>query len=651
MKRAQEIEEKLRHPPPDDNSSGHTKIIDALEEDYGEWKLKSSVNDKHFTVNGKSADVQTTLIKLIQIMACEESTQNIKIAFNEELEELQKKRQRVAEIIKLKQQRVIFIRKVMTAGISSSLEVHDGHKNCYILSTATSNNKAKYCSIFEALPQIRPASSCITSLNEQQEVSLSEEQSEMRVLLRQEEIALLNDIDNEITLFDNSLDYVLKRRLRLCVEIKNGELRMMTMFRELKVLKTMEGNKLLGRRRSCQEKANKIRKAIVGQKAMLKEKSKTISLWLEKEKKYEKEFSVLVPETHINYYDALRKIYMRKESCGNAFIDYEDEAFEDEDDDSSWESDGDGVDARPEKCSEEIYNSILDLREKRQNHAKKFQLLQREIGILNRNHEKLIGREKQIDRENKEINVTVREFQEKKQRAMNNISSFVTLSTKQISLWHLSHDGAGSDNCVIFSKRSLYKLYERIQSLRHEIETDRKELKRIHSNRKHIDPVINQLKESLSVFRAKLKELQVFKFGQEVDIDKIQSREQSNLLSSRDEEMLSNIADREQADAQRNQILGLKRNLVSSQTYLKKLVAENTNILTKLAVLSENNRKLQHKKLHRKTRDVLKSEKLAEKMQYEERLHLENISKRQQNEIRSIKSEITSLTKRKKEKL
>ncbi len=72
--------------------------------------------------------------------------------------------------------------------------------------------------------------------------------------------------------------------------------------------------------------------------------------------------------------------------------------------------------------------------------------------------------------------------------------------------------------------------------------------------------------------------------------------EESNLLSSTDEEMLSNIADREQADAQRNQILGLKRNLVSSQTYLKKLVAENTNILTKLAVLSENNRKLQHKK-------------------------------------------------------
>ena len=374
----------------------------------------------------------------------------------------------------------------------------------------------------------------------------------------------------------------------------------------------------------------------------IEEKKAHLQSWLEKDKNLEKEFKAIVPETHINH-DILCKLYMRKVQRFDE-ANYLSSDDDDEDDDSSWESDGDEDYVCPQGCHEETYQLVLKLREKRHEQEDKLKLFQRDIGIMKRNHDKLCGRENQASRELKEVDVLLQAYQEKKQKRLNNIPSFLTLSTKQVHLWNTNDysrnsvyepEDVDTIDCVIFCKQSLHNLYGRSHVLHEEIEADKEKLKSLHSNKKHLGLETKILEQSIAELQQRCTELQMLKFGQVVDMEKIdmipETREHPNVSGAEMAYMF------EAENGHQRLVLGLEKELASFKTKLKDATTTNTRIFNEIACLNERQIEFSHSK------DELETKKFADEGNREESTRLGEKSKEQQEEIKKIEAEIRRL--------
>ena len=323
---------------------------------------------------------------------------------------------------------------------------------------------------------------------------------------------------------------------------------------------------------------------------------------------------------------------------------------DDDDDDSSWESDDEG-DCCPAGCPKETYDLVLELRENRYKLEDELKVFQREMGITKRNHEQFCTKERQADRELEEADTRIQAFQDKKQQALNGITSFVPLSAKQMYLWGSSSKNNAStpvdnssttdgsnEGVVVFSKQSLDKLHSRIHELREETASDKRTFKDLHSDKRRMGKENRELEQSIAILQGQCEEIQLLKFGQLVDIVALDKMTANSLPTSKSGVHIDMAKETEIEHGR--EVLKIEAEISSLKMELKDATTENTRILNAIADLNERQIALEQRK------PPVEVDKSADKAEFEEASRLNAVAAAQTQEIAMLKAEITKLKRK-----
>merc|ERR1711904_428816 len=100
--------------------------------------------------------------------------------------------------------------------------------------------------------------------------------------------------------------------------------------------------------------------------------------------------------------------------------------------DSEEDEDEMEEDICPQGCDMSIYESVLDLRDKRLDMEDALLEIQKAVDELKKAHTRLLQDEKRIDKEQKQTDAEIQQFQTEKQRKLNQIEIVFTLRLSQV---------------------------------------------------------------------------------------------------------------------------------------------------------------------------------------------------------------------------
>lgn len=339
-----------------------------------------------------------------------------------------------------------------------------------------SSEQVQTASEIDQIPQLKAASSIAGTFegSEGSNVDSGEGDSERENALREErKIVLLHErkvllekTSQTAGAFDEAMYDLCREKLKLDADLKTAEMRMLTFFGELEMLKDFEKkDKLLSAKL---EKANNEKASMATEisecHTKLEAKRAEIEVWQQKDKAIHSEFSDLVPESNA-LYPQLLKIFKRKikrskkvgagggddgEGSGDD-SDYESSDYDESDDDGDSDDDEDEDDSCPAGCDQAMYDKVLELREKRLDQEDILADFQKNIDDLKKNHDRLAARERQINKELVSTKKDIELFQTEKQRKLNTLDVYVTVQLSQIlhlissSEWYGPDGGGATD--------------------------------------------------------------------------------------------------------------------------------------------------------------------------------------------------------------
>merc|ERR1711904_100607 len=131
--------------------------------------------------------------------------------------------------------------------------------------------------------------------------------------------------------------------------------------------------------------------------------------------------------------------------------------------DSEEDEDEMEEDICPQGCDMSIYESVLDLRDKRLDMEDALVEIQKAVDDLKRDHTKLLADEKRIDKEQKQTDAEIRQFQTEKQRKLNQVPIVFTLRLSQVQCLTGSYESdlmlpEELNDYVVFTRNGLQRL-------------------------------------------------------------------------------------------------------------------------------------------------------------------------------------------------
>merc|ERR1712060_285867 len=238
-------------------------------------------------------------------------------------------------------------------------------------------------------------------------------------------------------------------------DLKNADMKLLVLYEELLTLNELEekDEALLRKATKCRQDKTSIMHQIKECQDQLQEKKTEIEQWHREEQNLQAEFTELVGENS-PFLSALLKIYKkkvkrskRKKGLGD------DEDFDEDEEEDEEESDFEGDDeddemeddvGPPQGCDVQIYDSVIDLRDKRLEMEDALQEIQKAVEELKKTHKKLLDDEKRIDREQKQTDAEIQQFQTDKQRKLNQVEIVFALRLSQVQC--LNKDGEGGED-------------------------------------------------------------------------------------------------------------------------------------------------------------------------------------------------------------
>jgi hypothetical protein len=180
----------------------------------------------------------------------------------------------------------------------------------------------------------------------------------------------------EVAEFDKAIGQLANERILLSGDVKFAEIKLQVLFREWLLLKEFEqtDNKLAEKVNAKKAEKNEIEAKIDEYKEKLNSKKIEIEQVIQREKEIHEEYRKAVGEnSKIEEY--LSKVFKRKIKRSKKKVKEENDDEEDEEDEdsesdlSSYNSDDDQnqefEEAMPSECDPNVWNKVLELREKR----------------------------------------------------------------------------------------------------------------------------------------------------------------------------------------------------------------------------------------------------------------------------------------------
>jgi hypothetical protein len=251
----------------------------------------------------------------------------------------------------------------------------------------------------------------------------------------------------------------------------------------------------------------------------------------------------------------------------------------------------------------------------------------------------LIKKEKIIDVGLKSTRVEIQEFQTQKQRKLNELDVVVPLRSNQIQYLEDNQLPTDLSNTLVFYNEGLRNLKSRIQELKQEkfdIKKQHRELKK-----QHVGFIKSKKEKQANVVEltAKNREVQMLKFGQIVDLEKLErlgvnkaADELKEKIQKEDHKRLKEVAEYE-------------KKIVLEKTKLMDVIKENTIHLEGLITLQKNKHTLEAA-LNQSQNSVNAEITGPSRKDIEEREKLLGLVKDQANQIGQMKSEIEFLVRK-----
>eukprot|EP00746_Dinoflagellata_sp_MGD_P160980 gnl/MRDRNA2_/MRDRNA2_87976_c0_seq1.p1 gnl/MRDRNA2_/MRDRNA2_87976_c0~~gnl/MRDRNA2_/MRDRNA2_87976_c0_seq1.p1 ORF type:complete len:1907 (-),score=579.97 gnl/MRDRNA2_/MRDRNA2_87976_c0_seq1:164-5884(-) len=479
--------------------------------------------------------------------------------------------------------------------------------------------------------------------------------SEAKARLWYDKDQLESHIQQVIDTFDSAVASLEKEKAKLESDLKNADMKLLVLYEELLMLNDLEekDEALLKKSNKCRNDKAGIMHKIKECQDHLVEKKAEIEQWQAEEANLQAEFTDLVGESS-PFLGTLLKIYKkkvkrskRKKAMGDDDdMDEEDEESEEDSDlDSEEDEDEMEEDICPQGCDMSIYESVLDLRDKRLDMEDALQEIQKAVDDLKRDHTKLLADEKRIDKEQKQTDAEIQQFQTEKQRKLNQVPIVFTLRLSQVQCL------TGSENAdlklpeelseyVVFTRNGLQRLMSRITELHQEIRAvkqNHRQLKRDYVNENKEKKVVVKTIEDLN---SKFQDIQMLKFGQIVDLDLIEKSAPNKYVMELQEKVTQAESDNRQGLAK------WERKIEKSKQELARVTRENTSFMEQIVNMGYSQLQLDSALNARIANVTVNDTEPMVELKEMERERMKDLLQLQAKEIATLQAEINLFRKK-----
>ncbi|XP_077198106.1 cilia- and flagella-associated protein 44 isoform X4 [Paroedura picta] len=454
--------------------------------------------------------------------------------------------------------------------------------------------------------------------------------------------------------FDAELRLLRHQKLKLDVQMKTADLRHITWFEELLLLKNFEKhedtlqervNSLICEEEEMQNKLNNYFEQI-------EDKKSEIGKLQDREKALYATFQASLGENN-TFAGFLTKVLKKKikrvkkkEVEGEG--DEEDESEEESDEESSFESDEEESGSEdevfddsvcPKNCDEALFENTLQLREKRLDIEEALVEEKKILENVKKEYEALAKKVKVVAAQLDAADWELEAYQREKQRRLNELHVVVPLKLHQVEYIVNGEIPVDLSQALVFTNESLVNLQQRITTLQHEKVEQRDLYKQAREQHKQL---IRDRRESMlriECLNEKCNQLMMMKFGRIVDLEALQTLSVNTNL----EELKMKMMEKEQLQA--TELKRWEARISELRQQLMMVTKENTNKLLQLNTFCTEKMRLETKL------DVLQTNLGAEfqgprKGDIEEQEKLLALVQLQAQEAEVLKEEITLLSRK-----
>jgi WD40 repeat protein len=341
---------------------------------------------------------------------------------------------------------------------------------------------------------------------------------------------LLEKIEYAIFTFDTALASLRREKLKLDIDLKTTDMKLLTLYQELTLLKEFEENEntLLGK----VQKARTQKVQVVSEKKdcekQLNHKLADIKAWQEKDKQVVADFNSVVGGEKSEFYPQLLRIFKKKvkrskKKAQRGDDDEDDEEDSEEDSDGSMseeesDSDEENDDSCPLNCDSAIYEKVLELREKRMEQEDILAEFNKAVIDLNKLYERHQTKERAIDKDLEATEIEIEAFQSTKQRALNEIEVTIPLKLSQVKYIYQNKMAEDITNGLIFTSTGLQRLKNRISELHDEKAQLTRQFKELKRGHKVLLKELRAKNDVIAIEQKKCEDVQMLKFGQIIDL-------------------------------------------------------------------------------------------------------------------------------------
>ncbi|XP_055500679.1 cilia- and flagella-associated protein 44-like [Leucoraja erinacea] len=367
----------------------------------------------------------------------------------------------------------------------------------------------------------------------EEEIKMIEEKTNLYM-----QTEILRKINELINNFDAELRVLCHQKYKLDIALKMADLRHVTLFEEVLLLKEFEKSEDILQDRVNQRINERVETQMKSEECFQQQEAKKrdIVKQQEKEKTLYTTFQISLGENnrHADFLTKVfkKKIKRRKRSEAKISTESDDESEEESDEDMGYsdeedESDSDdgGVDdtACPDTCDPALFDNTLQLREKRLDIEEALTEEKKTLELIKKEYDMIAKKVKVIEGTVKSAKNDLEVLQRQKQQKLNELFVVVPLKLHQIE--YIVNGDMPSDlvSGLVFTNLALTSLQRRIKEL-HVEKTDQRELYK-QARQKHVQLLQDkaEMEAEIAELEKKCFEEMIRKFGRVVDLEALQT--------------------------------------------------------------------------------------------------------------------------------
>uniref|UniRef100_A0A8D2LTQ5 Cilia- and flagella-associated protein 44 n=1 Tax=Varanus komodoensis TaxID=61221 RepID=A0A8D2LTQ5_VARKO len=465
---------------------------------------------------------------------------------------------------------------------------------------------------------------------------------------------LIKRIDELMITFDAELHLLRHQKLKLDILMKTADLRHITWFEELLLLKNFEKheNILQERVNSLASEEEEMQLRLNSYLAQIEDKKAEIAKLQEREKNLYATFQASLGENN-KFATFLTKVLKKrikrvKKKEVEQEGDDEEDSEEESDEESSLESDEEESGSEdevfddsvcPKNCDESLFESTLQLREKRLDIEEALVEEKKAIENIKKEYEALAKKIKVVAANLDTADWELEAYQREKQQRLNELHVVVPLKLHQVEYISNGEIPPDLSQALVFTNQSLVNLQDRIMALQQEKQEQRELYKAAREQHKQLIRDRREMVIKIDRLEEKCNELMMMKFGRIVDLEALQTLSVNTNL----EELKMKMMEKEQAHAM--EIKAWEDKILKMRQQLMAVTKENTSKLKKMNEFCVEKMKLETKL------DALQNNLGAEfqgpsRADLEEKEKLIALVQLQAQEAEVLKEEITLLSRK-----